>query len=295
MLAAEMRKDRALRRAFFGELDLIFYAGASLPQDVWEALERLAMQERGEVPLMASSWGMTETAPATLTVHAPITRAGVIGVPLPGVTVKLLPDAAMRCELCVKGPNVMTGYHQDPERTAAAFDAEGYLVTGDAVRFADPDDPAKGLLFDGRVSEDFKLMTGTWVHVSTLRVSALPALAPLAIDLVIAGHDRAEIGALIFPDRAGMAALGIVAGEDRGALVSPVLAAAVEERLQRLAAKATGSSTRIARALVLAEPPSIEGGEITDKGNLNQRNALTRRAALVARLYDDSDAAVVRV
>ena len=208
---------------------------------------------------------------------------------------KLLPDAAMRCELRVKGPNVMTGYHQDPERTAAAFDAEGYLVTGDAVRFADPDDPAKGLLFDGRVSEDFKLMTGTWVHVSTLRVSALPELAPLAIDLVIAGHDRAEIGALIFPDVTALAALGIVAAEDQGALVSPALAAAVEERLQRLAAKATGSSTRIARALVLAEPPSIEGGEITDKGNLNQRNALTRRAALVARLYDDSDAAVVRV
>jgi feruloyl-CoA synthase len=295
MLVAAMREDAALRRAFFGELDLIFYAGASLPQDVWEALEQLAMRERGEVPLMATGWGATETAPSSLMVHAPITRAGLLGAPLPGVTVKLIPDATMRCELRVNGPNVMPGYHRDPERTAAAFDPEAYLVTGDAVRLVDADDPAKGLLFDGRISEDFKLLTGTWVHVSKLRVSALPDLAPLAQDLVITGHDRAEVGALVFPDPAGLAALGVVAGEDRGALVGPALAAALRARLARLAAMATGSSTRIARALVLAEPPSIEAHEITDKGSINQRNVLTRRAPLVSRLYDDADPAVIRV
>jgi feruloyl-CoA synthase len=209
--------------------------------------------------------------------------------------VKLIPDATMRCELRVNGPNVMPGYHRDPERTAAAFDPEAYLVTGDAVRLVDADDPAKGLLFDGRISEDFKLLTGTWVHVSKLRVSALPDLAPLAQDLVITGHDRAEVGALVFPDPAGLAALGVVAGEDRGALVGPALAAALRARLARLAAMATGSSTRIARALVLAEPPSIEAHEITDKGSINQRNVLTRRAPLVSRLYDDADPAVIRV
>jgi len=283
MLIAEMRRDPGLRRAFFAELDMIFYAGASLPQDMWAALEEMALAERGGMPLMASSWGMTETAPSSIMVHAPIERAGMLGAPLPGVTLKLIPDADLRCELRVKGPNVMSGYHRDPARTAEAFDDEGFLVTGDAVRFVEPSEPSRGLAFDGRISEDFKLLTGTWVHVSKLRVEALPALAPLAQDLVIAGHDRAEIGALVFPTA------------EARAQPAAELAAALAAKLAALAARATGSSTRIARLLVLDEPPSLAEGETTDKGNLNQRKVLARRAALVERLYDDADPAVIRV
>jgi feruloyl-CoA synthase len=244
---------------------------------------------------MSSSWGMTETAPAALMVHAPIARAGNLGAPLPGVVAKLIPEADGRCELRVRGTNVMPGYFRDEARTRAAFDAEGFLITGDAVRLADANDPSQGIVFEGRVAEDFKLMTGTWVQVSKLRVGALPDLTPLISDLVITGHDRSEIGALAFPNRSGLAELGIEAGELDGVLTGEALTAALAERLRILAGKATGSSTRIGRVLVLAEPPSVEDGEITDKGGLNQRKVLTRRTPLVARLYDDDDPALVRV
>ena len=176
MLVEHMRKDADLRRAYFRNLDLIFYAGASLPQHLWEALEQMAMAENGMAPLMSSSWGMTETAPAALMVHAPIDRAGNLGAPLPGVVAKLIPEADGRCELRVHGTNVMPGYFRDEARTRAAFDAEGFLITGDAVRLADANDPSQGIVFEGRVAEDFKLMTGTWVQVSKLRVGALPDL-----------------------------------------------------------------------------------------------------------------------
>lgn len=295
MLVEHMRKDADLRRAYFSNLDLIFYAGASLPQHLWEALEQMAMAENGMAPLMSSSWGMTETAPAALMVHAPIDRAGNLGAPLPGVVAKLIPEADGRCELRVRGTNVMPGYFRDEARTRAAFDAEGFLITGDAVRLADANDPSQGIVFEGRVAEDFKLMTGTWVQVSKLRVGALPDLTPLISDLVITGHDRSEIGALAFPNRSGLAELGIEAGELDGVLTGEALTAALAERLRILAGKATGSSTRIGRVLVLAEPPSVEDGEITDKGGLNQRKVLTRRTPLVARLYDDDDPALVRV
>ncbi|HEX9858178.1 MAG TPA: AMP-binding protein, partial [Paracoccaceae bacterium] len=290
MLIAAMQDDPGLRRAYFGDLDLIFYAGASLPQDVWEKLERYALEEKGSLPLMASSWGMTETAPATIMVHEPIGRSGVVGVPLPGTTVKLIPDAEMRCELRVKGPNVMPGYYGDPVKTAEAFDAEGFLITGDALRFLDPADAARGLVFDGRVSEDFKLMTGTWVQAGALRLEALRVLAGLVQDLVICGHDRGEVGVLIFP------APGRARGDQaEGALTDPALLAEVRERLTVLARQATGSARRIARALVLAEPPQLAAHEVTDKGSLNIRKILTRRAALVERLYDNEDPALVRV
>lgn len=290
MLVEAAERDRALRRRFFSDLDLIFYAGASLAAPVWERLERFALEESGRLPLMASSWGMTETAPACVMVHEPAGRSGIIGVPLPGVEVKLLPDADLRCELRVKGPNVMAGYLDDPERTASAFDEDGFLVTGDAVRFVDPADPSRGLVFDGRVGEDFKLSTGTWVHVGRLRLDVMQALRGLAADAVVCGHDRAEIGLLVFPDRA--LAAGLTASG--GTLADPGLAALVAGRLRALNAEATGSSRRIGRALVLAEPPSVAGHEITDKGSLNVANVLKRRAALVERLYDDADPAVIR-
>ncbi|NUB45493.1 feruloyl-CoA synthase [Fertoebacter nigrum] len=283
MLVAAMEADAGLRRAYFGGLDLIFYAGASLPQDVWEKLERFAMAEQGRLPLMASSWGMTETAPAAIMVHEPIGRSGVVGVPLPGVTVKLLPDADMRCELRVTGPNVMAGYYADPVKSAEAFDDEGFLVTGDALKFLDPGDAARGLVFDGRVSEDFKLMTGTWVQAGALRLEALAALAGVVQDVVICGHDRGEVGLLVFP----LAGHGQADGDD--------LRQVLRQRLAPLARQATGSARCIARALVLAEPPRLDLHEVTDKGSLNIRRILTRRADMVDRLYDNDDPAVIRV
>jgi feruloyl-CoA synthase len=290
LLVEAAERDKALRRRFFEDLDLLFYAGASMAAPVWEKLEQYALEEGGRLPLMASSWGMTETAPSCVMVHEPVGRSGVIGVPLPGVEVKLVPDAEMRCEMRVRGPNVMRGYLDDPERSAAAFDSEGFLLTGDAVRFADPDDAARGLVFDGRVGEDFKLSTGTWVHVGRLRLDVMRALRGLAADVVVCGHDRAEIGLFVFPDRS--LAEGLVATD--GAIVDAALQRAVAERLGLVNAEATGSSRRIARALVLSEPPSVAGHEITDKGSLNVANVLKRRAALLARLYDDTDPAVVR-
>ncbi|MDW4500053.1 feruloyl-CoA synthase [Sulfitobacter sp. D35] len=291
MLVEEMRDNDALRDAYFRDLDLIFYAGASLPQDVWTALEDMAREVRGRLPLMISSWGMTETAPATLMVHEPIGRSGVIGVPLPGTEIRLIPDDDRRCELRVKGPNVMPGYFEDAGRTTEAFDADGFLRTGDAVRFVDPDDPERGLIFDGRVSEDFKLSTGTWVQAGTLRLEALEALRGLVQDVVICGQDRDAVGLFVFP-RPGQAT---ETNSQKGAVVDARLQAAIAAPLREMAEASSGSARRISRAIILAEPPSLKDGEITDKGSLNVRRIVTRRAALLDRLYDEADPAVIRV
>ena len=291
MLVREMETNLALREAYFGDLDMIFYAGASLPQDVWTRLEEMAIEVRGRLPLMISSWGMTETAPATIMVHEPIGRSGVIGVPLPGTVVKLSPDEDMRCELRVKGPNVMKGYFEDPVKTAEAFDDDGFLITGDAVRFVDGTDPDRGLAFDGRVSEDFKLSTGTWVQAGKLRLDALDALWGLVQDVMICGHDRDAIGLFIFPRPEQ------VHGDNTsaGAVIDPVLQSQIETRLRDLAKSATGSAKRISRAIILAEPPSLKNSEVTDKGSLNPRKIMTRRADLLERLYDNDDPALIRV
>jgi feruloyl-CoA synthase len=291
MLVHEMETNMALRKAYFSDLDMLFYAGASLPQEVWTRLEEMAIEIRGKLPLMISSWGMTETAPATLMVHEPIGRSGVIGVPLPGTEIKLIPDDEMRCELRVKGPNVMTGYLGDAEKSAAAFDEEGFLITGDAVRFVNPDDPDRGLIFDGRVSEDFKLLTGTWVQAGRLRLDALEQLRGLVQDVVVCGHDRGEIGLFIFPKP------GQVHGDttSEGAVIDSELQSAIENRLRAMAKAATGSAKRITRAIILAEPPSLKDSEMTDKGSLNVRKIITRRADLLERLYDNEDPALIRV
>ncbi|WP_116133302.1 feruloyl-CoA synthase [Tropicimonas sp. IMCC34043] len=291
MIVEALADKPDLRRHIFKEQQLLFYAGASLPQDVWEGLERYCFEARGGLPLMISSWGLTETAPACVIVHEPIGRSGVIGVPVPGVTVKLIPDAEMRCEIRVKGPNVMAGYFNDPERTAAAFDDEGFFITGDAVRFVDPENANRGLVFDGRVSEDFKLETGTWVQAGKLRENALKGLSGIASEVVVCGHDRGEIGLFIFPT-AGAAAEGEVT---RGAITDAHLMARIEERLRSLNAHVSGSAKRITRAMVLAEPPSLKDHEITDKGSLNIKKILTRRADLLERLYDNEDPALIRV
>lgn len=295
MLVAALREDETFRQRYFENLDLIFYAGASLPQEVWEGLEEMAFEVKGEVPLITSSWGLTETAPAALMQTEPTERSGVVGVPLNGVTVKLLPDADMRCEVRVKGANIMPGYFDSPEKTAAAFDEEGFFITGDAMTFVDPADFNRGLRFDGRISEDFKLMTGTWVRAAQLRLELLSCLAPLAADLVVTGADRNEIGVMIFPNLGELERGGYALDAAGGALTDTRLLSDVHRRLAVRDRQVSGSSARVRRAIIVSEPASMPDAEMTAKGNLNFRRVLQRRAALLDRLYDDGDAAVTRI
>jgi feruloyl-CoA synthase len=285
-----LEKDEALQEKFFARLDLLFYAAAALPQSLWDRLETLGRKVRGRKVPFISSWGLTETAPAVTMVHFPIDRPGNIGVPGPGIQVRLVPDQD-KLEIRVKGPNVTPGYFKAPDLTAKAFDEEGWLRTGDAVRLADPHDPAAGLLFDGRTAENFKLTSGTWVNVGMLRTAIIAAGAPVIEDAVLTGHDRDEIGLLIFPSLAGLRGLcpHLAADAPLDALVAdPAVRNALAAGLARHNAQAQGSSMRIARALIMTEPPSIDANEITDKGYLNQRAVLTKRAALVERLYAGS-------
>jgi feruloyl-CoA synthase len=286
-LAEHLERDEALRTTFFARLDLLFYAAAALPESLWDRLKAVGMKARGRPVTFISSWGLTETAPAVTMVHFPIDRPGNIGVPGPGMAVKLSP-VGDKLEIRVKGPNVTPGYFKAPDLTATAFDAEGWLKTGDAVRLADADNPGAGLMFDGRTAENFKLSSGTWVNVGTLRPLVIAAGAPLIEDAVITGHDREEVGLLIFPSLAGLRSLcpNVSADACVGALsAEPAVRRALHEGLARHNAQYAGSSMRVARCLLLAEPPAIDANEITDKGYLNQRAVLAQRAALVERLY----------
>ena len=288
MLVPLLRDNAALRKNFFSRLQIIFYAGAALPQHLWEELERLARMELGEPVTMLSSWGSTETAPAATDCHFQAVRSGVIGVPIPGTELKLVP-VADKLEVRVKGPNVFPGYWKQPKLTEAAFDADGFYIIGDAVEFVDPQNPEQGLLFDGRVAEDFKLLTGTWVHVGSLRVAGIDALSPVAQDIVVTGHDRDEIGFLVFPNMSEcrrLAQLPADAPADQ-VLRHPMVKERVREGLVRMKREGGGSSTYPTRLLLMAEPPSTEAGEITDKGYINQRAVLTRRADLLVHLYSD--------
>ncbi|MFQ5522569.1 MAG: feruloyl-CoA synthase [Acidimicrobiia bacterium] len=287
LLIPRLREDPKLREVFFRDLDVLFYAAAALPQDLWEALEDLSIAARGERVRMLSAWGSTETAPMATTVHFTIERAGVIGLPAPGTQIKLAPVSA-KMELRVKGPNVTPGYWRRPDLTEEAFDEEGFFRMGDAGKLADPDDPAQGLVFDGRLAENFKLMSGTWVHVGDLRVAVVAACAPLVQDAVITGHDRDEIGLLVFPNVAACRRLVSEATEETplGELVvHPEVVAAIRVGIERHNADSPSSSRRIGRALIMANPPDIDANEITDKGYLNQRAVLENRASLVERLY----------
>jgi feruloyl-CoA synthase len=283
-----LEEDPELRTAFFRRLRMIFYAAAALPDDLWRRLETLSLDTLGHRVAMTSAWGSTETAPMATTVHFPIERAGVIGLPPPGVEIKLVPSGD-RQELRVRGPNVTPGYWREPQRTVEAFDREGFYKIGDAGRLADPGHPERGLIFDGRVAEDFKLTTGTWVHVGGLRVKVLEACAPILQDAVITGADRAEIGVLAWPN---VAACRQLLGDPDGTLEAlvehPRILAHLRRGLEAHNTEHPASSTRITRALLMAEPPSIDQGEITDKGYINQRATLENRRELVEGLYGEA-------
>jgi len=296
MLVPMLRKDAALRRHFFSRLEVIFYAAAALPQHLWDGLIELSRQERGRAIPMVTAWGSTETSPLATDCHFQADRSGVIGLPIPGVSLKLLPNGG-KLEVRVKGPVVTPGYFAQPDATAKAFDEEGYYLIGDAMRFVDPEHPERGLLFDGRVSEDFKLTTGSWVSAGSLRVRGIEHLAPLAQDIVVTGHDRDSIGFLIFPN---VPACRQHAGLDEQAPVEAVVAhPAVRQRvlegLRAMHAVSSGSSTYADRALFLTTPPSVDDGEITDKGYINQSAVLGKREHCVDELYGPDSAAVIRL
>lgn len=277
-----LEADEDLCRRFFARLKVIFYAGAALPADLWARLEALSEKVLGRRVIMQSAWGSTETAPLATVVHWPIDRAGVIGLPVPGVALKLVP-AADKYELRVKGPNVFPGYLENPAQTETAFDGEGFYRIGDAGRLRDPDDPVQGIVFDGRVAEEFKLTTGTWVAVGAVRVAVLAACSPWLQDAVVAGHDRDYVALLAWPSA-------------RGAAADPAeLRTALAGALAAYNAANPGSSTRVARLLLLESPPSSDANEITDKGYINQAAALACRADDVARLYAEppDDAVIV--
>jgi feruloyl-CoA synthase len=282
LLVPFLERDAELRASFFRRLDLMVYAGAALPQNLWERMQQLAMAERGSRLPLISCWGSTETAPLATGVHYAVERAGIIGLPVPGCELKLVP-AGGKLEVRVKGPNVTPGYYGRDDLTRAAFDEEGYYRIGDALKFVDAKEPEQGLAFDGRIAEDFKLSTGTWVHVGATRVKLIAAGDPLIQDAVITGQEKSEVGALVFLNAAAVKSRGL---DDAG--VRQHLRAA----LAKLAAETgAGSSTHPVRALVMSEPPSIDANEITDKGYINQRAVLERRAALVQKLHAEPPAA----
>ncbi len=293
MLLPYLEADPALRQNFFSRLKVLFYAGASLSQHLRDVLEELAIKTTGERIIFLSSLGSTETAPLAIACSWESPRVGNIGLPAPGVDLKLVPREG-KLEARLKGANITPGYWRAPELTGAAFDDEGFYKIGDALKFEDPADPAKGLLFDGRLAEDFKLATGTWVSVGPLRAAFIACCAPLVRDVVLAGADRDEVAALVFPDLDACRKLAPDLAPDVPAaalLADPRVVAEFTRRLDALAEPSRGTSARIRRAMLLAEPPSLDVGEATDKGSINQRAVLVHRAALVDELYADARAA----
>ena len=289
MLADALETDRDLCRSFFSKLRYLAYGGATLSDDLYDRLQALSIAETGERVPIITMYGSTETQGITMT-HWATERVGMIGLPLPGMTLKLVPNGA-KLEVRVKGPTVMQGYIGDRAKSAAAFDEEGYYCLGDAVRFLDVNDPEQGLAFDGRVAEDFKLDSGTWVSVGTLRPDIVAACSPYVQDAVIAGQDKAFASAILWPSAAARSEFGAGDDIDRVALNNVLV-----ERLATHNRSAGGSSRRIRRILIAAEPLSVEQGEITDKGYVNQRAVLDRRSDLVTRLYaPDADGVVVEI
>lgn len=282
-----LRADEALRKNFFSRLKVLFYAAAALPQHNWDALRDMSIETTGERIIFLSSLGSTETSPLAVACTHDFDQAGNIGLPTPGVELKLVPSHG-KLEARLKGPNIMPGYWREPELTASAFDSDGYYRIGDAMKFADPSDPAKGLLFDGRLAEDFKLSSGTWVSVGVVRAKLIEHFGPFLRDVVIAAPDRDELGALFIPDVQACRRLTPDLAADASAeqvLSDPQVRRELEFLLTTFARENSGGSMRVRRAIVLVEPPSLDVGEITDKGSINQRAVLSHRAALVDELY----------
>lgn len=287
-LAAAMEKDDALCRSFFKNLSIMAYGGARLPDDLYDRMQALAVKTTGERIVFYTGWGSTETSPTSTGTYWDTERVGLIGLPFPGVELKMVPCGS-KYELRVRGVNVTPGYFGQPELTKRMFDEEGFYCIGDAGIFVDDADPVKGIIFAGRVVEDFKLTTGTFVHVGSLRTDAIAAATPVVHDALIAGQDRAFIGLLAWPNL--HACRQLVGNPDlsfEDAVKHPEVIACFRRGLEAHNKECEGASSRvIARAMLMAEPPSIDGNELTDKGYINQRAGLERRAALVDRLYAD--------
>ena len=280
-----LQADRGLRENFFKDLKLLWYAGAGMAQHIWDALDKMTIETIGERIAILTGLGATETAPFAMAANQTMVGAGRIGLPAQGCDFKLVPVDG-KFEARVRGPNVTPGYWRQAELTKAAFDADGFYRIGDAIRFAEADDINKGFFFDGRIAEDFKLSTGTWVAVGPLRGALIDHCAPYIQDVVIAGLDRASITALIFPDLENCRKLAGLPNAGLAEIAAnPQVRAHFTELLSSFAAQATGSSNRIARAMLMPDLPSIDSSEVTDKGSLNQRAVLKNRTKDVEALY----------
>ena len=288
-LAHYLKADSELCRFFFSRLQLLFYAGAGMPQHVWDALEQLAYETTGKRLLISTGLGMTEASPSCMfNIHYG-SFSGMLGTPVPGLEMKLIPNAG-KTEVRFSGPNLTPGYWRNPEATAKAFDEAGFYCTGDALKFVDENDPNAGFIFDGRISEDFKLDTGTWVSVGVLRAKFITEAQGLIQDVVITGHDRPFVGAIVFPEVNFCRRLaGLKMGASLEQIVNnPVVLAALEDLLERFGKQSTGSSTLIKRAVFADFQLSMDKGEITDKGSINQRQVLANHPDLVEKIYTDS-------
>ena len=297
MLATALEKDDALAQRFFKNLNSLAYGGATLPDDLYHRMEALAVKHTGYRIPFVTGWGATETSPTATTVHWASERVGLVGLPFPGVQLKMVPTGEEgRYELRLKSVIVTPGYHKRPDLTAQMLDEEGFYKIGDAGRFVDASDPSLGLIFDGRVVEDFKLMSGTFVLVGTLRTAVIAAATPVLQDAVICGQDHDYVGLLGFPN---VAACRQIAGDQEARLTVPELLAhpavvgTLKSGLAKMNAEGGGSSMQVKRAVLMAEPPSVDGNEMTDKGYINQRATLERRKALVDTLYAGGDGVIV--
>ncbi|MDB5239480.1 MAG: Long-chain-fatty-acid--CoA ligase [Spirosoma sp.] len=286
MLIPYLEKEPELRKTFFRNLRFSFYAGASLAQPVWNRLEELARETTGQIVSIITGLGCTESGPSALFANWAGSYSGLLGVPVAGMRVKLVPDGD-KLEIRYQGPNVTPGYWRNAEATASVFDEEGFYKTGDAVRFVDEADPNKGLLFDGRIAEDFKLSTGTWVNVGSLKAKVLSAGAPIVQDVVIAGLDKEFVSAILFLNPYACRELASLSPDCSAteAFLHERIQQYIDQLLLTLSKTATGSANRITKAVIALDPPSIDLGEITDKGSLNQRAILKHRATLVEQLY----------
>jgi len=291
-IAIAMKTDDALRKNLLSRVQMFFYAGAALAQPIWDSLHESQEREVGERIVMGTGLGMTESGPFAIFVTSPFVKAGDLGVPTPGMELKLVPNSD-KIEVRYKGPNIAPGYWRAPQETQEAFDDEGFFCTGDAVQWIDENDFHQGLKFDGRIAEDFKLATGTFVSVGPLRGKIIAAGAPYVQDAVITGLNMHEVGAMIFPTAAvrGLSGLGAEATM-ADVLTSAPVVAHFQHVLNGLAQTATGSASRVARMVLLSEPPSIDKGEVTDKGSINQRAVLKHRDALVKTMHDGSAAVI---